>query len=128
MHHKTILVVENDPDIVSLLAAILETHDYGAVALLGREALNYAVDQQPAAIILDMMIPLLSGPAVLSYLHEEPVTSAIPVIVVTAVPGHERTNRTLGAYATIHKPFNNKHLVATLEAALRGDPPPALEE
>lgn len=84
----TILVVEDDAEIRELVADVLTEDGYDvAQAANGQEALDYlrAKRPQPCVILLDLMMPVLSGPELLEILAEDQRLASLPVIVVSAV-------------------------------------------
>jgi len=79
-----VLVVDDDPDIVYLVQEMLSSENYVLlVAYEGREALNLARSEQPGVILLDLMMPGMSGFEVLEELRADAETVDIPVIVLT---------------------------------------------
>src|SRR5580698_751840 len=82
---RKILVVDDEPDIVELVAFNLKAEGYDvATASNGLEALDQARALLPDLIVLDLMMPELDGLAVCEILHRLPSTAAIPVIMLTA--------------------------------------------
>ncbi|GAA2722913.1 response regulator [Cellulomonas aerilata] len=83
---RTVLVVDDEPDIRELVRAALE-HLAGwrvLVASGGQEALALAAAEQPEAILLDVMMPGMDGPEAARRLGEDPRTRTIPVVMLTA--------------------------------------------
>lgn len=122
MLEKTILVVEDEPDIAELLIFNLEKAGYNyKVVMSGDEALKYIRATKPDAIFLDLMIPGIDGLKLCRILKTDLQTKDIPIIVVSAkgaeadiIKGLE-----LGADDYVTKPFSPKILLARLEAVLR---------
>ena len=84
----TILVVEDDAEIRELVADVLQEAGYSVVqAANGQEALDWLRDAvpRPCAILLDLMMPVLSGPELLEIMAEDQQLAALPVIVVSAI-------------------------------------------
>src|SRR5690242_2846236 len=83
----TILVVEDDPDIRELVSEVLCQSGYHvAEAGNGQEALDFLkAHDQPCVMLLDLMMPVLSGPELLEILADDPRFSKLPVVVVSAV-------------------------------------------
>lgn len=84
----TILVVEDDPDIRELVSEVLEQSGYHvAEAGNGQEALDFlrAHIDEPCVVLLDLMMPVLSGPELLEIMAEDARLAALPVVVVSAV-------------------------------------------
>lgn len=125
---KKILVIEDEPDVVSLLRINLElsgyeVHDAGN----GQDGLDLADTIQPDLILLDVVMPVLDGFATLRELQEDKTTQAIPVIMLTALSGERDIIRghLQGAVRYVTKPFDMDALMATVAEALQ--PPDAAE-
>jgi CheY-like chemotaxis protein/prolyl-tRNA editing enzyme YbaK/EbsC (Cys-tRNA(Pro) deacylase) len=117
----TVLVVEDEADTNQLLCQLLERQ--GLVcrgAAEGREGLVLAGEMRPSAILLDLMLPDLSGFEVYEQLRRNSSLRHIPVIVVTALDDEKARQRgcELGADAYLTKPFLPDKLVAELRCAL----------
>ena len=117
-----ILVVEDDPDIAELIRHYLEKSGH-AVQVLGSggAVLAKVRGERPDLIVLDLMLPGLDGLMVCQALRSEPLTAAIPIIMVTA-RGDEAdriAGLELGADDYVTKPFSAKELVARVSALLR---------
>jgi len=105
-----IMIVDDDGDIcmvVELAARRVGGWDV-VVAASGQEALAKARSERPDVILLDVMMPVLDGPATLVKLREEPSTAAIPVIFLTAKVQRLEVEHymALGASGVIRKPFD----------------------
>ena len=120
--NATVLVVDDEPDISALVAYHLarETYRVRTVAS-GPEALTSAERERPDLIVLDLMLPGMSGLQVLEELRRRPETQEIPVILLTA--RKEEQDRIaglrLGADDYIAKPFSPQELVLRVGAVLR---------
>jgi CheY-like chemotaxis protein len=80
-----LLVVDDDPNVQEMVGQLLEERPYALrSAADGIEALEKVKEEQPDAILLDLMMPRLDGFGVLAQLRQDPATSAIPVIILTA--------------------------------------------
>ena len=128
-----ILVAEDDRDIADLIAHYLHKQGWRAhVVSAGDEALAYAKRQAVDVVVLDVMLPGLSGLEVCRALRSDPATEAIPIIMVTARA--DETDRILGldigADDYLPKPFSPNELVARVRALMRrskrSDTAPAL--
>ena len=120
-----ILVVEDEPDIASVLVDYLRREGFEAEALAdGEQALARILHAPPALVLLDVMLPGRDGLGVLKALRE---TLATPVILLTArVEEIDRLlGLELGADDYICKPFSPREVVARVKAVLRRSPPPA---
>ena len=117
-----ILVVEDDPDIANLIRHYLEKNGH-AVQVLGSggAVLAKVRGERPDLIVLDLMLPGLDGLMVCQALRSDPLTAAIPIIMVTA-RGDEAdriAGLELGADDYVTKPFSAKELAARVSALLR---------
>jgi len=85
MNRKSkILVVDDDPDALDTMAAILETRDYEVLtALSGVEGISKAREEKPNLIIMDIMMPKLDGFTVCKMIKEDEEIKDIPVILLT---------------------------------------------
>jgi CheY-like chemotaxis protein len=111
---KTILVVDDEYDFTHLCAIIFGRHGLTVhAAYTGVEALEKITSIRPDAVLLDVMMPLMSGFEVLEALREDPQTRHIPIIMMSAVPsinysGPHRWN------AFLRKPFRFEDAVKTI--------------
>ena len=118
----TILIVDDEPDAVDLLAFNLQKAGFKTVvARDGAAALEKARDLLPSLILLDLMLPQVDGTEVCKRLRAEPKTAAIPVIMLTAKA--EEIDRILGlelgADDYVTKPFSPRELVLRVKTVLR---------
>src|SRR4029078_8896413 len=82
---ETILIVEDELPLVTLLRYNLEREGFAALdAQDGEEALNIAREQKPDLVLLDWMLPLMSGIEVCRQLRRNPETRQIPIVMLTA--------------------------------------------
>jgi two-component system cell cycle response regulator len=119
---KKILVVDDLPENVFMLQDRLEHEGYEVLtAYDGKTGLQNAREFLPDLILLDVMMPEMSGIEVCKVLAGEPETSYIPIILVTAKAGAEDIKEGLeaGAYDYIKKPFNRIELLARVHSALK---------
>ena len=119
---ERILVVDDEPDIVALVVYHLAKEGYRvSSADSGTEALTTARRERPALIVLDLMLPGLSGFDVLEQLRADASTAGIAVLMLTA--RKEEPDRikglSLGADDYLTKPFSPQELVLRVRAILR---------
>jgi len=117
-----ILIVEDEPDIVELLKYNLEAADYEVgIARDGDEAEISVAERQPDAILLDWMLPGVSGIELCRRIRRRPETRMLPIIMLTA--RGEETDRLRGldsgADDYVTKPFSPAEVIARLRAVLR---------
>ena len=119
---NTVLVVEDDPDIRELLRFTLERAGLKVVeAESGEDALTVLDGPQPSVAIIDWMLPGINGVELTQRLRKDPLTSAMPLIMLTA-RGEEADklksfDSGIDDYLT--KPFSPKELVARVKALIR---------
>ena len=116
---KKILVVDDEPNIVEVVKSYLEKNGYEVVvAFTGSEALDLFEKTNPVLVILDLMLPDISGEEVCRRLRNR---SRVPVIMLTAKVEEENILNGLGLGADdyVTKPFSPRQLVARVEALLR---------
>ena len=122
MNENKILIVEDDKDIISLIDFHLKSEGYKvSTASNGEDGWLLAKEEKPDLILLDWMLPILSGIDVLNRLKKNKNTQSIPVIFVSA-KGEESDKiqgLNIGADDYIVKPFSPKELIARVKANLR---------
>lgn len=119
---QTILVVEDDPDTLKLVALSLEEHGYKTLtAPDGRAAVDAFNWIQPDLVVLDMMLPKMSGYDVLTWLRNNRPTAHIPVVGLSALvtPADVELAVERGVDAYVRKPFRVEELVQTVAGCLR---------
>lgn len=121
-----ILVVDDDPAVRELITTRLQLAGYVAwSARDGREGLKMVASLQPAALILDLNMPVLDGFGVLRGLDRASWTTKPKVMVLTARnrPDDVRLAIELGASDFLAKPFDDRHLLARVARLLRRHQP-----
>lgn len=117
--NSKILVVDDEPKILEVVAAFLENKGFEVLAAAdGRSALDILKQEQPSLIVLDLMMPGMSGEAVCRAVRK---SSRVPIIMLTARADEESqlSGLALGADDYITKPFSLKILLARITAVLR---------
>ena len=126
-----ILIVEDEAALVELLRYNLEKEGHRVtVAADGEDGLSAVEDSKPDLVILDWMLPLVSGLEVCRQIRRKPATRTLPVIMLTA--RSEETDRVrgleIGADDYITKPFSPSELMARVRAVLRRAQPSAASD
>jgi len=115
MNPKAILVVDDEPAILDMIAELLGYEGYEVVATSqGSVALARAKSDPPALILLDLMMPGMSGWQVIDALKASPQTSAIPVVVLSARRDLPATAKQLGIATFLTKPFDIDELISVV--------------
>jgi CheY-like chemotaxis protein len=121
---RTILIADDEAHLRLLVRKTLTEDDYRLVeAVDGQEALARARKERPDLIVLDWMMPRLSGLQVLEALRGDPDTAATPVIVLTARSQQLDRTQALqhGVSAYLVKPFSPLELIQLVERVLAGN-------
>jgi CheY-like chemotaxis protein len=119
----TVLVVDDDPVILQLLQVNFELEGFVVLAAAdGDSALTLARQHRPAVIVTDVMMPRMSGIELLETLKADPVTSAIPVLLLTAKAQQAdiRSGQDAGADDYVTKPFDPIDLVERVNRLVEG--------
>ncbi|WP_444883214.1 phosphate regulon transcriptional regulator PhoB [Microbulbifer sp. PSTR4-B] len=122
MHSKTILIVDDEAPVRDMLRVALEMADYRCLeAENAQEAHALVIDEKPDLILLDWMLPDVSGVELARRLKRDELTTAVPIIMLTAKGEEDNKIKGLetGADDYITKPFSPRELVARLKAVLR---------
>lgn len=117
-----ILVIDDEPDVVDIISMNLKSSGFEVLtATSGLQGLQRAKAEMPALIILDLMLPEMSGLEVCKALKKETSTSAIPIIMLTAKS--EEVDRIvgleLGADDYVPKPFSPRELMLRVKSVVR---------
>jgi CheY-like chemotaxis protein len=119
---RTLLLIDDDDDIREIAQLSLELGAGWSVLTAGSgvEGIAIAREKQPDAILLDVMMPVLDGPATLARLREDDRTRSIPVVFLTAKARPSDRDRLAGldVAGVLAKPFDPMTLAAQLQAAL----------
>jgi len=119
---RTILCIEDEPEMIDLIRIILERKGYNVVgAIGGQEGLETLATQTPDLILLDLMMPDVDGWEVFRQVRANPRLQSAPVIVVTAKA--QSIDKVLGLHIAkvndyITKPFGPHELIAAVERVL----------
>ena len=119
---KKILIIDDYPDNVFLLQDRLEREGFEVIkSYHGETGIQKAIEEKPDLILLDIMMPDISGFDVCKILTTNPETKLIPIILLTALTEADSLKQGLvaGAFDYIKKPFNRTELIARINSALR---------
>lgn len=117
-----VLIIDDEEDIRSIASMSLDLLGHMAVveAEDGEQGVSKAAEHKPDVILLDMMMPVLDGPATLAKLREHPETKSIPVIFLTAraMTSEVEKLKTMGATGILTKPFDPTTLASQVKQML----------
>jgi DNA-binding response OmpR family regulator len=120
-----ILLVDDDTGLTQLLQLVFESRGFGVtIAYTGQQALEAVQRELPEAVLLDLMMPDISGLEICHQIRTNSHTSHIPIIVLTARPGDEMRQEALDAGATEYlvKPIRPSELIKRIgEVVTRPD-------
>jgi DNA-binding NarL/FixJ family response regulator len=120
--HKRLLLIDDDPNLILLVKDYLEFRGYEVVtAENGREALESLEQDVPDMIICDVMMPEMDGYSLVKHVREDPRTSWIPVLFLSAKGQSQDRVKGLNTGADVYmvKPFEPEELVAQVESSLK---------
>jgi CheY-like chemotaxis protein len=119
-----ILIVDDNPLIVRLLAEMLEDEGYRVGALAGADVVELALSAPPRLIVLDVLMPGLDGPEVCRRLRADPRTATVPIVFVSALPPATLALRLQDCPydALITKPFNIDQVAEMVRQLLESRP------
>jgi DNA-binding response OmpR family regulator len=120
---KTILVCEDDENLRQLIRAVVGPGYHLVEAEAGDEAVALAHEHHPDLIILDLMLPRMSGLDVLTSLREQAPPGNAHILVMSAWPNAEEPSKNAGADSYLSKPFDPDDLTELVTSVL-GAPKP----
>ncbi len=122
---KTVVVVEDETDAAEMFAEMMRVSGFRVLkSYSSTPAISMIATEQPDIVILDVMMPDVSGLEVLKYMRREPNLSNIPVIVVSAksMPGDIKTGLEAGASVYLTKPVGFLDLKQAVDKVLQPKP------
>jgi DNA-binding response OmpR family regulator len=128
-HNKTILVVDDDQELIDGLRSLLERQGFRVIhAHDGHQGKQMIYNHKPDLVILDMMMPRMGGYPVLEHFRGK--NDAPPIIMITANEGsrHKAYAEYLGVVDYIRKPFAMERLLEAVQKAFKPPPPQEKEE
>lgn len=121
MSKHRILIVDDEPDVVQMIERALATEEYEVLcAYDGLAALDIAENDQPDIILLDIMMPMMSGYETCAQLKQNPQTQNIPVLCLTSANSPEVRDKAqkAGAQALLYKPILPRELIVQIQRYL----------
>jgi len=119
---QKILIVEDNPDLISILQLQLKIQGYETIlAVNGKQAVDMATAQLPDLIVMDIMMPQMNGLEATRLIRQNPKTRSIPILAATAKITTADKEECLqsGCNDHIAKPFTTKELVSRIEKLLK---------
>jgi CheY-like chemotaxis protein len=114
-----ILIVDDEFGLAELIADILGENGYEtSIAINGELGLAMLRERRPALVLMDLMMPVLSGPEMLRQMKSDPAVADIPVVIMTALPEAVPRERELAHEAVLQKPFTPERLFEVLRGIL----------
>jgi CheY-like chemotaxis protein len=122
MHQQSrpqrILVVEDDGEVAALLQGVLSSYGYDVEMADELSAVQASREHLPDLILLDLLMPGVSGMEAARHLHELPETSDIPIVLMSGAPDVAQCAVQLGAAGYLKKPFELDDLLAVVTRVL----------
>ena len=118
---RTVMIIEDEPDAAEMFAEMMRVNGYRVVKMFSSgPAISMIAQEKPDVIILDIMMPDISGLEVLRYMRREPDLASIPVIIVSAksMPGDIKIGLDAGATRYLTKPVGFRDLVEAVEQVI----------
>lgn len=118
---KTILVVDDEPEIATIISLILEMNGYNVIKMHGTAQAMAAVGREhPDLVVLDVMMPGVSGLELSRYIRREPGMENVPIVIVSARGRQEEIEEGMaaGASAYLVKPIGKEELLETVQRLL----------
>jgi len=123
---KSVLIVEDEPDAAELFAEMMRVSGFRVrKTSSSAPALSMMNEDKPDIVLLDIMMPEVSGLDILRRMRQDPVLATVPVVVVSAMsmPSDIRNGLEAGASTYLTKPVGFLELKEAVERALAGGPP-----
>jgi signal transduction histidine kinase/ligand-binding sensor domain-containing protein/DNA-binding response OmpR family regulator len=116
----TVLIIEDDIEIIKFIGKLIENQYHVNYALNGKEGFEKIFESEPDIIISDIMMPEVNGFELCEKIKTDPRISHIPIILLTALTSMEDKIKgyRIGADEYISKPFDQRHLLVTIEKLL----------
>jgi CheY-like chemotaxis protein len=120
---KTVIIVEDEPDTAEMFAEMLRLSGYHVIKTYGgKTAIGLIAKEKPDAVVMDVMMPDLSGLEVLRFIRRDPRLEHIPVVLVTAkgLPSDIKIGKDAGASVYLTKPVAFLDLRRAVDETIRG--------
>ena len=118
----TILVVDDEFGVAEVLESILEDEGYRVVtAINGRQGLARFAEGIPNLVLLDYMMPIMGGAAMLAAMRADPMLAAVPVVMMSSLDEATVRQECGDAVGFLRKPFRVEGVIATVRRALESE-------
>jgi CheY-like chemotaxis protein len=115
----TVLVVDDEPLIAMVLKEALEDENYRVLtAANGKQGLERLIEERADVVLLDIMMPVMSGPAMLRAMAAHPNLRGIPAIILSSLPEVTIRAKTDSVAAVLQKPYTTEEVVRTITRVL----------
>lgn len=115
-----VVIVDDEFGLAELIAEVLSEREYAtAIAINGELGLALMRERRPDLVLLDLMMPVLTGKEMLRQMRADPNFADIPVVIMTALPGAVPADEPPGYQAVLQKPFTPERLFEVVRATLR---------
>ena len=114
---KRVLIVEDERDVATLLAGVLELEGYEPDLAVGENAMEHILSFQPDVVLLDLMMPIVAGFEVARRMRADHRTRDLPIIVMTAMHDPAARAAEVGTGRFLAKPFDIDDLLTCIEQA-----------
>ncbi|MBL8089191.1 MAG: response regulator [Anaerolineales bacterium] len=124
-HQKTVMIIEDEPDAAELFGEMMRVNGFRVIKMFSSTpAIPMIAQEKPDVILLDIMMPDISGLEVLRFMQREPELAKIPVIVVSAksMPSDIKSGLEAGAAMYLTKPVGFQDLKNAVEKVLNNHP------
>jgi len=121
MAPQRILIVDDDPEVTDMMAVLLELHGYEVRKVYGTmQGMTMVMADPPDLVLLDMMMPHLSGLELCRYIRRDPALAKLPVIFFSARANDDQVREAMlaGATAFVKKNVSKDELLSAVRAAL----------
>jgi two-component system, chemotaxis family, chemotaxis protein CheY len=117
--HRTVLVVEDDESIRSVIGDVLEERGFDVLGVAnGAEALSCLEHTRPDVMVLDLLMPVMHGWDFMETYAEKTGGASIPIVVVSVNPALPRSFNRFGVRAVVPKPFQIDDLLEAIDEAV----------
>ncbi|UCD97515.1 MAG: response regulator [Chloroflexota bacterium] len=118
---KMVIIIEDEPDTAEMYAEMIRISGYEVIKYFaGSTAVAQIAEQKPSAVVLDLMMPDVSGLEVIHFMKKEPHLAEVPVIIVSAktLPKDIEAGLNAGATAYLTKPVSFSDLINAINSAI----------